>query len=149
MNRAKQAAAASRWEKHPWVPCVSPERLRQMYVEEGMTQQEIAFALKVSPKAIETAMRRFGIPRRAAAKRHQIGDANPRWKGDAAGYQAMHLRVVTLRGKPMKCEKCGTEDPSKSYDWANLTGKYEDPQDFSRMCRSCHRRYDNARRNNT
>ena len=37
------------------------------------------------------------------------------------------------------------DDPSCTYDWANLTGDYADVSDFARMCRSCHRRYDNAR----
>lgn len=40
------------------------------------------------------------------------------------------------------CDVCGTEDKSKSYDWANLTGDYDNPQDFKRMCRSCHWKYD-------
>ncbi|MDB5445673.1 MAG: hypothetical protein JWQ97_990 [Phenylobacterium sp.] len=146
MNAAKQAAALARWAAHPWVPCADKETLSRLYVQEVRTQKEIAEHLGVSPKAVETAMRRFNIPRRTAAKRNQIGTASPTWKGPAAGYQAKHLRVQTLRGAPQQCEQCGTRDPAKTYDWANLTGNYDDPNDFARMCRSCHRKYDNARR---
>ncbi len=74
------------------------------------------------------------------------GPLNPSWKGDAAGYNAFHLRVVKLRGRPMHCTRCGTSDPALTYDWANLTGNYADPDDYERMCRSCHRWYDGARR---
>jgi len=65
---------------------------------------------------------------------------------ERAGYQAKHLRVQTLKGKPKKCEVCGTTNPTKTYEWANLTGDFDNPKDYRRMCRSCHRNYDNARR---
>ena len=42
-------------------------------------------------------------------------------------------------------EKVGNtfaDDESKKYDWANLTGNYNDPKDYKRMCKSCHLRYD-------
>lgn len=74
------------------------------------------------------------------------GPKNTGWKGDEAGYQAMHARIERLRGKPTRCEECGADDADLSYDWANLTGNYADPQDYKRMCRSCHRLYDNGRR---
>jgi hypothetical protein len=32
------------------------------------------------------------------------------------------------------------------YDWANLTGNYDDIWDFAPMCRLCHSHYDYARR---
>lgn len=44
--------------------------------------------------------------------------------------------------KMSQCEICGTTDADKSYDWANLTGKYDDPSDYKRMCRSCHAKQD-------
>ena len=44
-----------------------------------------------------------------------------------------------------QCERCGTTDPTKRYEWANLTGHYEDVADYERMCKSCHERYDRAR----
>ncbi len=61
-------------------------------------------------------------------------------------YFQHHLRVRKQRGTPQCCERCGTEDPSKRYDWANLSGKYEDINDYARLCRLCHRKYDQSRR---
>jgi len=42
----------------------------------------------------------------------------------------------------MKCEECGTADPRRSYDWANLTGNFADVMDYRRLCRSCHWKLD-------
>lgn len=61
-------------------------------------------------------------------------------------YGKYHARVRSLHGSPRKCEVCGEDNPHKWYDWANLTGNYDDPGDYKRMCRKCHRDYDRARR---
>ena len=58
-------------------------------------------------------------------------------------YAALHLRVQTIRGTDSKCDTCGTTDPERAYDWANLTGNYADPWDYDRLCRSCHWKLDN------
>jgi hypothetical protein len=50
--------------------------------------------------------------------------------------------MKALKGSPKKCEICGESETKKHYDWANLTGNYEDPNDYKRMCRSCHWKYD-------
>jgi hypothetical protein len=50
--------------------------------------------------------------------------------------------VARKRGKPKRCEECGTTDPKKTYDWANQKGRYDDPQDYRRLCRSCHGKLD-------
>jgi hypothetical protein len=60
-------------------------------------------------------------------------------------YARYHARVRSLRGSPHQCEVCGISDLEKFYDWANLTGHYEDPQDYKRMCKPCHRDYDKSR----
>lgn len=71
----------------------------------------------------------------------QPGERNPMWKGDGAGYKAFHYRVKKALGQPKKCEICGTIK-SPRYEWANLTGKYNDIKDYKRMCRSCHAKFD-------
>jgi len=63
------------------------------------------------------------------------------WKADEAGKQAFHRRLYALHGKPAKCTVCGTTD-SNHYDYANLSGRYEDLNDYAAMCRSCHWKYD-------
>lgn len=80
------------------------------------------------------------------AKGVQVGPLNPSWKGDDIQYASFHKRVEVKRGKPRRCSHCGTTDPQWTYDWANLTGNYADTDDYARMCRPCHRRFDNERR---
>ncbi len=120
-------------------------KVAQMY-SDGHTQTEIGLEVGLTQRVIWRLMSHHGIPARVAAKREQRGAANSYWKGDNAGYCAFHRRLDVAKGRPKLCEVCGTTAPGKWYDWANLTGAYDDPADFKRMCRSCHRGYDNARR---
>jgi hypothetical protein len=73
----------------------------------------------------------------------RTGTAHWNWVGDAAGYQAQHQRLWKARGR---ADHCAWGCESSLYDWANLTGDYGDPWDYASMCRSCHVRYDDARR---
>lgn len=91
-------------------------------------------------------MKNHGITARVAAKRDQSGDKNSSWRGDEATYAAYHKRVEAARGKPNRCERCGTK---RKCEWANLTGDYADVNDYERICRSCHRKMDNQRRAET
>ena len=70
------------------------------------------------------------------------GSKNPCWRGNKVGYNAAHRRVEKLKGKPKKCEVCNTTNKQKKYEWANLTGHYEDVNDYKRMCLSCHAKFD-------
>ena len=106
-----------------------------------MTQAEIGAHLGVGQHVIFNAMKRHGITARTAAKRNQWGEMNARWKGGEASKQAFHRRLYARYGKPIKCGKCGTES-AKHYDYANLTGRYQDLSDYMPMCRSCHWKYD-------
>lgn len=123
------------------------EAVRKLYCEQNQTQAEIASELGLTQKIVWKLMIRHDLPRRPQIKRNQSGPANSVWKGDLAKYAAMHLRVATIRGTPSVCEECGTTKASR-YEWANLTGHFEDPQDYMRMCVTCHRRFDAARRKN-
>jgi hypothetical protein len=120
------------------------ETIRSLY-ESGLTIAEVQAQVKGCK--VQHVMVRYGIPRRPMAKRNQRGDANHMWRGDEAGYQALHLRVASLRGKPSHCEWCGTTEGR--FEWANLTGKYGDVADYERLCASCHKLYDAQRRRET
>ena len=111
--------------------------VRDLYVA-GHSQVEVAEKVGVTQKVIWNLMRRHGIEARPQIKRNQQDENNANWKGGAARYQALHIRVQRLRGKPQQCEKCGASGPGRSYDWANLTGNFDDPSDYKRLCRSCH-----------
>ena len=72
-------------------------------------------------------------------------DKNPFWRGDSAGKSAMHKWVETWKGKPSKCDVCGTEAKRK-YEWANVDHSYKRVlDDYIRMCTPCHRKYDKNR----
>lgn len=110
----------------------------------GMTVAEVQAVMP--GYRVQTIIERYGIPTRAAIPRDQTGTRNGCWRGDDAGYQALHLRVENARGKPARCERCQLDDPTRRYNWANLTGRYHDVDDYERMCCPCHTAYDTARR---
>jgi hypothetical protein len=60
------------------------------------------------------------------------------------GIQSLHSRINKIKGKPKKCEFCGTET-AKKYEWANIEHKnYNYVNSYIRLCLSCHRKYDGA-----
>ena len=121
------------------------EKVRDMY-NAGHTIREIQ--AQVTGLKVQNLMKRHGIESRPAIKRDQERDNNSSWRGDSASYTALHLRVQVARGKPAQCDRCGTTSAGR-YEWANLTGQYTDIYDYQRMCVSCHRQYDAARRRAT
>jgi len=79
--------------------------------------------------------------------KHKIGDKNSQWKGIDASYSSFHKRIYTIKGAPSYCEICETTK-AKKFEWANLTGKYNDVNDYKRMCSKCHKKYDIERKKN-
>lgn len=71
------------------------------------------------------------------------GKKAPNWK-PVIGKKAVHDWLQTHYGKPQVCEMKNCEHKSKFFDWALKTGYiYERKRNnFMRLCRSCHRRYD-------
>jgi hypothetical protein len=146
ISEVRRQAAMARWAKNPWVSRIPEKELRCLYLNNGLSQKEIAARFQCSLKAVQIAMRNFAIPVRRPVPRNRKRERNPQWKGSAASYTAKHHRQENTCGKPMKCEMCGTTSKRKTYDWASVTGKYDDPGDYKRLCRSCHRTMDNANR---
>lgn len=119
--------------------------VRHLY-ESGMTQIEIAKTLNTSQRSVCLFMARCGIQARVAVKRDQRGEKNSYWRGNSIGYKSAHNRVASVRGKPQECERCGVSGSDFHYEWANVSGNYPDPNDYIRLCISCHRRWDHQRR---
>src|SRR3990167_8294397 len=69
------------------------------------------------------------------------------FKGDDVGYHAFHYRVYKANGQPKRCDADNCTGISKNFEWANLTGKYNDIHDYKRMCHSCHAKYDKLNKN--
>jgi len=120
---------------------VDIKKVIQLY-ESGMTQAEVAEEMGLTQKIIWARLKEVGYICRVAKKRDQAREKNSSWKGSNVGYSAFHFRIRALRGRPKKCEQCKTTDIKKTYDWANLTGKFDDPKDYKRLCRSCHFKMD-------
>ena len=67
---------------------------------------------------------------------------HPRWKGEKVGYVSLHKWVQKHKGKPSKCEFCGTEE-NRRYEWAHIKDKLgRNLDNWIRLCVSCHRKYD-------
>lgn len=114
---------------------------------EGLTQIEIAQRLGTTQKVIWARLREVGYKCRIPKKSNQWGENNDSWKGNKAGYAALHYRLYNKLGCPRHCGVCGTDDKDKKYEWANLTGKYDDVGDYKRMCQSCHAKHDGMEKN--
>jgi len=116
--------------------------------ESGLTQKEVAEKLNTTQKVIWRAFKNEGYKCRVTKKRNQKGENNDNWKGDNAGYTALHKRVEVIRGKPSECAMCESKT-EKRYEWANMTGKYKNVFDYVRLCKSCHHKFDNIINNIT
>ena len=73
---------------------------------------------------------------RQAKSKSATDDRNSQWKGDKAGYFAIHKWVARRKPKPEVCEHCKSAPPR---DLANISGEYKrDVNDFQWLCRRCH-----------
>ena len=65
---------------------------------------------------------------------------NPAWKGNDAGYMALHGRVYRKLGPARTCP-WGHKGP---YEWAHRLGDQGDNDEYVSMCLFCHRSFDAA-----
>jgi len=62
------------------------------------------------------------------------------WKGDKAGYKAIHIWIRKNKPKPQFCEKCKKNKPKQI---ANISGEYKrDINDYKWLCCKCHIKMD-------
>src|SRR3990167_8451284 len=66
------------------------------------------------------------------------------WKGDNAGKTAKHKWLYKHFGRPQICENKSCAGNSNFFEWCLKKGKEysHERNDYLRLCRSCHRRYD-------
>jgi len=132
--------------KYVFLPIPPKEDLESLYYGDFRSQKEIGEVYGVSQKVVFSWFRKLEIKSRIPYKRNQEGENNSSWKGDDVTYSAFHYRVISLKGRPKKCEVCGVEDENKTYDWACI-GDYKNINDYKRMCRSCHWKHDKIANN--
>lgn len=71
-------------------------------------------------------------------------DNHKNWKGDNVSYSGLHKWIYRKLGNPSHCIQCGCTG-KRRYEWANKSGQYKrDLTDWLRLCKSCHKKYDNA-----
>lgn len=135
---------ANRYTKTPHPP---KEELEKLYHQGFKTQSGIAAIYNTTQRVVFRWFKDLGIQSRIAYKRNQRGENNASWKGNDATYAAYHYRVQSQRGRACKCEECGRSAAGIKYDWANMTGQYDDVNDYKELCRSCHFKKDGHRNN--
>lgn len=80
---------------------------------------------------------------RGFQKGQRLNESHHNWKGDRVGYFALHSWIRRRLGQPKECTVCGENDPSKRYEWANISKEYKrDITDWQRMCKKCHNDFD-------
>ena len=119
------------------------QKVREAY-ECGVKMRSVAAELGISYKTVWDIVHALGIARTRGEVK--LGGKNPAWRGSEASYSQLHDRVAAIRGRPSRCEHCGTTT-ARRYEWANLTGSYADPNDYVRLCTLCHMRMDGHVRN--
>lgn len=124
------------------------EWLERKYITEGKILSEIASEAGVSALTVQRAMKAEGIQRRGPkGKMTKRGPSNGNWKTSGASYSALHKRLYKILGKADHCEECERSDDDAVYNWANLTGKLDDPKDYASLCRKCHMHLDDPNKN--
>jgi NUMOD3 motif len=95
------------------------------------TKKKIRNANKGKRYSIETEFK----------KGENAGDKSKNWKGDDAGYFALHDWVRTHKPKVRGCEKCNKEE---KLEIANIKNHHYTRMldDYQWLCRSCHRQLD-------
>ena len=118
------------------------ETLKADY-ESGKLLKEIAERYGVVISAVYYALKRAGVPRRTRPASNTSLATVRTSKAISNTYQRAHYKVRKIRGKPSLCEQCGTTT-AKRFDWANISGNYDDPSDYIRLCKKCHYKHDGA-----
>lgn len=74
----------------------------------------------------------------------KYGKNNPSWKGDNAGYKAIHEWLRKNFGSANRCENKNCDKTSKNFHWAKKKRKKytHDRNAFIQLCVKCHKKYD-------
>lgn len=111
------------------------------------TREKIRNKNKGKRFSINTEFKKGLIPWSAGKKCPQISNENHyNWKGDTIGNDGVHHWVVGKKGKASEyiCEICKEK---QAQEWSNKDHSYKrNLEDYTALCRSCHRKYDYARR---
>jgi hypothetical protein len=112
------------------------------------TREKISKALK--GKYVGEKNHRYGVKLSEETRKkqsvHMISEKNPMWKGEDAGYHAVHYWVRARLPKPESCARCRQ---SKTLELCNISGDYlRVLDDWEYLCRRCHMVSDGRMYNN-
>lgn len=91
---------------------------------------------------------RRGVPVSPETLDKRSGRNHHLWKGDKAGYAALHRWLIRHKPRTGICEHCGDQrkpgrDGRPGTDFANISGEYRrDIDDYVELCKPCHRVFD-------
>lgn len=111
------------------------KKAKRLY-SNGVNHREIAELMGLKRATVRRRLKEAGV-----VKRSWTGESSHSWKGKDVSYSAFHIRINKIRGRPKRCSHCGTEKKRK-FEWANISGKYHDVNDYIRLCVPCHREFD-------
>ena len=117
--------------------------LHDQYIEQKKSIARIAKEFNTTYKKIRYWLIKGDIPIRSfseAAKGIHKSENHGMWKGDKAGYSAIHYWVQRYKPKSEVCEICGE---SGKLELSNKTGKIiRDIDNFQYVHHKCHKKYD-------
>ena|SRR3990167_5536201 len=100
----------------------------------AMTKKRKYCSKKCSELA--TKGRKMSREQRNFLSKIRIGSANPNWKGESVGLNALHGWIKSRKKKVKLCQCCKKSPP---HDLANISQKYKrDLNDWEWLCRKCH-----------
>ena len=118
-------------------PCTeaTKKKLRQAHLGKKQSKEHIE----------KGRLSRLGKKRTEATKEKmrqaQLGKKSTSWKGNNAGFSAIHKWVSRSKGKASlhKCIDCGEQ----AEHWSNVDHSYKrNLEDYKPRCIGCHRKYD-------
>lgn len=119
-------------------PYQDKETLKRLYVDKGMTQQEIADMYSASPRTIRAWVDRFELHRGDAGA--LFGEDNPAWKGDdvsrKGAYGRTHNKMDAERGNV--CQRCGAVGDVHIHHRDRIVDDIED-DNLEILCPMCHK----------
>ena len=151
----------------PTFDFLTQEFLYQKYVIENKSTREIAKELDCSREPIRQRLKKFNFSMKTA-KSHLTGrkvseeqrlkmiknspskgkfrEQSHAWKGNNAGYSAIHIAMRKIFLQPEYCQECGIK--TLFLDLANISGEYKrDISDWEYLCRHCHMTKDGRLKN--
>lgn len=95
---------------------------------------------KLSPYAYKIAIKTLKSNKEKRLANMRKGNKHILWKGEDAGYRAIHYWVIRQLGPARWCSLCGAIGKMQ---WANVDHKYRrNILDYFSACSSCHKKYD-------